>query len=163
MSTTELSDMLFKQEYMKNTAQEQSMTEAQIIQQRIESLTIQEKLQKAIEKISETFANFAAGPVGDFLLSMKGILSIIGAIGGAALGNWISKNTMLIAQSRILASLTRQEAGNSIVGAAADTASSAAKVPGIGWMMALPAALALAGGLLPLLLADDLFSPRVVS
>ena len=32
MSLPELSDMLFKQEYMKNTAQEQAMTEEEIIE-----------------------------------------------------------------------------------------------------------------------------------
>ena len=78
MSVPELSDMLFKQEYMKNNAQEQAMTQEEIIQQRIEELTIADKLQKATEKISETFANFVAGPIGTFLTSMEGIYTIMG-------------------------------------------------------------------------------------
>jgi hypothetical protein len=159
MSVEDLSDMLFKQEYMKNTAQEQVLTEAEAIKQRIEQITLAEKLQKATDKIAETFANLVAGPLGDFLTSVKGIYTLIGAISGALMGKFISQTIIAIGLNRTLAALTRQEAVNSIAGAAADGASSAAKIPGVGWALALPAALAIAGGLVGLLAADDLFSP----
>jgi hypothetical protein len=159
MSVEDLSDMLFKQEYMKNTAQEQVLTEAEAIKQRIEQITLADKLQKATDKIAETFANFVAGPIGDFLTSMKGIYTLIGAISGALMGKYISQTIVAIGLNRTLAALTRQEAVNSIAGASADGAASAAKIPGVGWALALPAALAIAGGLVGLLAADDLFSP----
>lgn len=77
MSVEDLSDMLFKQEYMKNTGEEQVLTEAEIIKQRIEQIKLADKLQKAADKVAETFANFVAGPIGDFLTSTKGIYTIL--------------------------------------------------------------------------------------
>ena len=90
MSAPELADMLFKQEYMKNTVQEQAMTEAEIIQQRLEQITLQQKLEKATERVSELFANFVAGPVGDFLTSMNGIYTILGLMAVSAIPSIIN-------------------------------------------------------------------------
>lgn len=159
MNTTELSDMLFKQEYMKNTAQEQSMTEAQIIQQRIEQLTLQEKLQKAIEKISETFANFVAGPIGDFLTSLKGVYTILGLIGTVIATRIVASTALAAAQMGVFGANAKQAAIASIATAGASVASSAAAVPVVGWIAGLTAAAGLIATLMAVYNADDLFSP----
>jgi len=150
MSTTELSDMLFKQEYMKNTAQEQATTEADIIQKRIESLTLQEKLQKATEKISETFANFVAGPLGTFLTDIKTISAIVGFMIGSQLGKMAAGFAPVIAQAGAYLGITTATA-------AATTATATAVSGGA----LLPLILGSVGAILGLLAAsnaDDLFS-----
>lgn len=150
MSTTELSDMLFKQEYMKNTAQEQATTEADIIQKRIESLTLQEKLQKATEKISETFANFVAGPLGTFLTDIKTISAIVGFMIGSQLGKMAAGFAPVIAQASAYLGITTATA-------AATTATATAVSGGT----LLPLILGSVGAILGLLAAsnaDDLFS-----
>jgi len=150
MSTVELSDMLFKQEYMKNTAQEQALTEAEIVQQRIEQLTVQEKLQRAIEKLSETFANFVAGPLGSFLLDIKTISAIIGFMAGSQLGRLATAFGPVISAAATYLGLTTATA----VGATAT-----ATAVSLGAM--LPVILGAAGaiaGVIAATNADDLYS-----
>ena len=150
MSTTELSDMLFKQEYMKNTAQEQATTEADIIQKRIESLTLQEKLQKATEKISETFANFVAGPLGTFLTDIKTISAIVGFMIGSQLGKMAAGFAPVIAQASAYLGITTATAAATTVTATAVSGGTL-----------LPLILGSVGAILGLLAAsnaDDLFS-----
>jgi hypothetical protein len=151
MSTVELSDMLFKQQYMKNTAQEQAMTEEQIIQQRIEQITLQEKLQKAVDKLSETFANFVAGPLGTFLTDLRVISGIIGFIAGSQLGRLAASfGPIITAASNYL--------GITTATAAATTATATA----LSFGAMLPVILGAVGAVLGVLAAskaDDLFSP----
>lgn len=150
MSVEDLSDMLFKQEYMKNTAQEQVTTEAEAIKQRIEQITLADKLQKATDKIAETFANFVAGPVGSFLTSMEGIYAIIGVIAGSQLGRLAAAFVPLIAQASAYLGITTATA-------AATTATATAISAGT----LLPLILGSVGaivGLLAATRADDLFS-----
>lgn len=150
MSTVELSDMLFKQEYMKNTAQEQALTEAEIVQQRIEQLTVQEKLQRAIEKLSETFANFVAGPLGSFLLDIKTISAILGFMAGSQLGRLATAFGPVISAAATYLGLTTATA----VGATAT-----ATAVSLGAM--LPVILGAAGaiaGVIAATNADDLYS-----
>lgn len=150
MSTVELSDMLFKQEYMKNTAQEQALTEAEIVQQRIEQLTVQEKLQRAVEKLSETFANFVAGPLGSFLLDIKTISAVIGFMAGSQLGRLATAFGPVISAAATYLGLTTATA----VGATAT-----ATAVSLGAM--LPVILGAAGaiaGLIAATNADDLYS-----
>jgi hypothetical protein len=150
MSTTELSDMLFKQEYMKNTAEEQALTEAEIVQQRIEQLTVQQNLQKAIEKISETFANFVAGPVGSFLLNVKTISAILGFIAGSQITKIATGLIPVLVQ-------TATWVGSLVTGAGAITGIGAVLSGGA----ALPLILGAIGSVLAVLAAtkaDDLYS-----
>lgn len=151
MSTVELSDMLFKQQYMKSTAQEQAMTEEQIVQQRIEQLTLQEKLQKAVDKLSETFANFVAGPLGTLLTDLRVISGIIGFMAGSQLGRLAASfGPVLTAAGSYL--------GITTATAAATTATATA----VSFGAMLPVILGAVGAVLGVLAAskaDDLFSP----
>lgn len=156
MSVEDLSDMLFKQEYMKNTAQEQVLTEAEAIKQRIEQITLADKLQKTTDKIAETFANFVAGPVGDFLTSMNGIYTILGLMAVSAIPSIVSGFKTV---GNVLKFVKIQQIGTAIA---------------TGWQAAMgsPASL-LTGGLIGIAAggiitaaimsslseADDLFSP----
>lgn len=150
MSVNELSDMLFKQEYMKNTAQEQALTEAEIVQQRIEQLTVQEKLQRAIEKLSDTFANFVAGPLGSFLLDIKTISTIIGFMAGSQLGRLASAFGPVISAATSYLGITTATAAGATATAAA-----------VSFGSMLPVILGAVGAIVGLLAAtnaDDLYS-----
>ena len=150
MSLPELSDMLFKQEYMKNTAQEQAMTEEEIIQSRIESLTVQEKLQKAVEKLSETFANFVAGPLGSFLTDITTISGIIGFMAGSQLGKLAAAFAPVIARAAVFFGL---QTGTAAAATATATAISGGSL--------LPVILGGIGAVLAILAAtnvDDMYS-----
>ena len=150
MSLPELSDMLFKQEYMKNTAQEQAMTEEEIIQSRIESLTVQEKLQKAVEKLSETFANFVAGPLGSFLTDITTISGIIGFMAGSQLGKLAAAFAPVIARAAVFFGL---QTGTAAAATATATAISGGSL--------LPVILGGIGAVLAMLAAtnvDDMYS-----
>jgi len=150
MSVEDLSDMLFKQEYMKNTAQEQVLTEAEAIKQRIETLTLQEKLQKATEKLSDTFANFVTGPLGTFLTDIKTISAIIGFMIGSQLGK-------LAASFGPVISAAASYLGITTATAAATTATATA----VSFGAMLPVILGGVGAILAALYAtqaDDLFS-----
>ena len=159
MSSNELSEMLFKQEYRNKTEKEIANIADEDLRKRVEALSIQDKLQATTEKLQATFADFVAGPIGSFLTSMEGIYTMIGLIGGAAMGKMISQMITAVTLNRTLAALQRNQATNSVAEAAAETASSVASIPGVGWALALPAALAIAGGLVGLIAANDLFSP----
>jgi hypothetical protein len=150
MSLPELSDMLFKQEYMKNTAQEQAMTEEEIIQSRIESLTVQEKLQKAVEKLSETFANFVAGPLGTFLTDITVISGILGFMAGSQLGKLAAAFAPVIARAAVFFGL---QTGTAAAATATATAISGGSL--------LPVILGGIGAVLAMLAAtnvDDMYS-----
>lgn len=150
MSTVELSDMLFKQEYMKNTAQEQAMTEEEAIQQRIESLTLQDKLQKAIEKLSDTFANLVTGPLGTFLTDIKTISAIIGFMAGSQLGKLASAFAPIIARAAIFLGLQ--------TGTAAAATATATAISGGALLPVILGSIGAVLGLLAATKADDLYS-----
>ena len=150
MSVEDLSDMLFKQEYMKNTAQEQVTTEAEAIKQRIEQITLAEKLQKATDKIAETFANFVAGPLGTFLTDIRTISGIIGFIVGSQLTKMVAGFIPLIVQTATWVSTL-------VTGAGAITGIGAVLTGGA----AVPLILGAIGSVLAVLAAtkaNDLFS-----
>tara|TARA_R110000868_G_scaffold1831_1_gene14411 strand:- start:8471 stop:10711 length:2241 start_codon:yes stop_codon:yes gene_type:complete len=150
MSVEDLSDMLFKQEYMKNTAQEQVTTEAEAIKQRIEQITLAEKLQKATDKVAETFANFVAGPLGTFLTDIRTISGIIGFIVGSQLTKMVAGFIPLIVQTATWVSTL-------VTGAGAITGIGAVLTGGA----AVPLILGAIGSVLAVLAAtkaNDLFS-----
>lgn len=150
MSVEDLSDMLFKQEYMKNTAQEQVTTEAEAIKQRIEQITLAEKLQKATDKIAETFANFVAGPLGSFLTDLKVISGILGFIAGSQLGKLAAAFGPILTQAGAYLGITT-----------ATAAASTATATAVSFGAMLPVILGSVGAILGILAAtnaDDLFS-----
>jgi hypothetical protein len=150
MSVPELSDMLFKQEYMKNTAQEQVLTEEELIQKRLESLTVQQKLEKATERISELFANFVAGPLGTFLTDIRTVSAILGFIAGSQITKIVTGMIPLIIQ-------TATWVGGLITGTSALSGIAAILTGGAAVPLILGTIGAVAGALAATK-ADDLFS-----
>jgi len=90
MSSNELSEMLFKQEYRGKTEKEIANIADEDLRKRVEALSVQDKMQSAIDKLSATFADFVAGPIGAFLTSTTGIYTVMGLMAVTALPKVIS-------------------------------------------------------------------------
>lgn len=151
MNVEQLSEMLFKQEYMKNTVQEQAMTAEEQIQKQIEAATLQQEFQAAVEKLQATFADFVGGPLGKFLLNIKTISAVIGFIAGSQLGKLAAAFGPVIAQAASYLGLTT-----------ATAAASTATATAVSFGAMLPVILGAAGAILGLIAAskaDDLYSP----
>lgn len=85
MSSNELSEMLFKQEYRGKTEKEIANIADEDLRKRVEALSLQDKFQAAMDKLSATMADFVAGPLGSFLTSTTGIYTILGVMAVSAL------------------------------------------------------------------------------
>jgi hypothetical protein len=151
MSSNEMSEMLFKQEYRNKTEKEIAEIGDEDLRKRVEALSVQDKLQAATDKLSATFADFVAGPIGSFLTSMKGIYTIIGLISGVMIGKMAASFVPVITKATTLLA---------IEGATAVATTTTATAVSFGAM--LPVILGAAGaiaGLIAGMNADDLFSP----
>ena len=151
MSSNEMSEMLFKQEYRNKTEKEIAEIGDEDLRKRVEALSIQDKLQAATDKLSATFADFVAGPIGSFLTSMEGIYTIFGLIGGVMLGKMAAAFVPVITKATTLLA---------VEGATAVATTTTATAVSFGAM--LPVILGAAGavaGLIAGMNADDLFSP----
>jgi hypothetical protein len=97
MSSNELSEMLFKQEYRGKTEQDIANIADEDLRKRVEALSIQDKFQAATEKLSATFADFVAGPVGSFLTSIDRYFTVVGLIAGSTISykmvTWIAMSS----------------------------------------------------------------------
>lgn len=151
MNVEQLSEMLFKQEYMKNTVQEQAMTAEEQIQKQIEAATLQQEFQAAVEKLQATFADFVGGPLGKFLLNIKTISAVIGFMAGSQLGKLAAAFGPVITQAASYLGLTT-----------ATAAASTATATAVSFGSMLPIILGAAGAIVGLIAAskaDDLYSP----
>lgn len=156
MTTDQLSEMLFKQEYMKNTAQEQAMTDEERIQKQIEAITLQEKFQAAIEKMQATFADFVAGPVGAFLTSTTGIYTVLGLIAATTIPKLIAGFGPLLTLVR---AIKVQEIGSAIASAWTAAMSGPQSILTGGLVGAAIGAGLTAAIMGAVAFADDLYSP----
>lgn len=159
MTTDQLSEMLFKQEYMKNTAQEQAMTDEERIQKQIEAITLQEKFQAAVEKLQATFADFVAGPLGSVLTNMTAIYTIVGLIATTITTRLVTSLAMSAAAMGLFGAKAKQAAVANIANAGASVVQSASAVPVVGWIAGIAGAIGLIATLTAALTADDLYSP----
>jgi len=150
MTSTELSDILLKEQYRNATAADIANIADEDIQKRVETLTVQEKLQLAMDKFSATMADLVSGPLAQFLFSMQGIYTIIGLISGVMIGKMAAAFVPVITKATTLLA---------IEGATAIATTTTATAVSFGAM--LPVILGAAGavaGLIAGINADDLFS-----
>ena len=159
MSSNELSEMLFKQEYRSKTEKEIANIADEDLRKRAEALSIQDKLQAATDKVSATFADFVAGPVGSFLTSLEGIYTIIGLIATTITTRLVTSLALSAATMGLFGKKAKQAAIANTVNAGASVVSSAAAVPVVGWISGIAAAAGIIATLMSVLNADDLYSP----
>jgi len=152
MSSNELSEMLFKQEYRGKTEKEIANIADEDLRKRVEALSIQDKFQAATEKLSATFADFVAGPIGSLLTNVKVISGIIGFMAGSQLGKLATAFAPVISAAATYLGITT-----------ATAAGATATATAVSFGAMLPVILGGVGALLAVLAAsnaDDLFSPK---
>ena len=184
MSREEMAEMLTKQEAINKYGSEASKLNAQqledfeksgmsldaYLEKQEQQRSAQEKFADLLSKVQQTIADIAAGPLGDLVSGFASLLdnafalySIIGLIGTVSLVKMISGLTTALALKKLSTKESIKGATADITSASANTAASAAKVPGIGWLIAGGVAAALFGALIGYLSAakkgDDVISP----
>lgn len=159
MSSNELSEMLFKQEYRGKTEQEIANIADEDLRKRVEALSVQDKFQAATDKLSATFGDFVAGPIGSFLTSMQGIYTIVGLIATTITTRLITSIGMSAAAMGLFGTKAKQAATANIANAGASVVQSASAVPAVGWIAGIAGAIGLIATLTAAINAGDLFSP----
>lgn len=159
MTTDQLSEMLFKQEYMKNTAQEQAMTAEEQIQKQIEAAELQQKFQAAVEKLQATFADFVAGPIGALVTNLKVVETIVGLIATTIMTRLVTSIAISAATMGLFGKQAKQAAIANIASAGASVVQSASAIPVVGWIAGIAGAIGLIATLMSVFTADDLYSP----
>jgi len=92
LSSNELSNQLMYLKYQGMSRENITSLAGEEIAKRVESLTLQDKFNKSIEKLKELFVGIMAGPIGKFLDLLVEVINspvgsaLIGGIGGFALG-----------------------------------------------------------------------------
>jgi hypothetical protein len=156
MSSNELSEMLFKQEYRGKTEQDIANIADEDLRKRVEAMSMQDKFQAAMEKFQTTLSDIVAGPLGDFLTSTTGIYTVLGLIVGSSLVKMISGLGQI---AKMAKAIKLQEIGTSIAKAWGAAFSGPASFATGGL-----AGLAVGAGLTAAIMgavafADDLYSP----
>jgi hypothetical protein len=141
LSSDELANQLTKQklavESGKSLAQ---LTEEEAIEAE-KRQNIQDKFNAAIEKLQDMVGNLVAGPFGrllDIIASIVSNTTVLSSIMAIYIGKQIF--SLSLATSAFL--LARRTAKMTAVDAAAEAAKSAAKIPYVGWALAIGAGLA---------------------
>ena len=156
MSSNELSEMLFKQEYRGKTEQDIANIADEDLRKRVEAMSMQDKFQAAMEKFQTTLSDIVAGPLGDFLTSTTGIYTVLGLIVGSSLVKMIAGLGQV---AKMAKAIKLQEIGTSIAKAWGAAFSGPASFATGGL-----AGLAVGAGLTAAIMgavafADDLYSP----
>ena len=156
MSSNELSEMLFKQEYRGKTEQDIANIADEDLRKRVEAMSMQDKFQAAMEKFQTTLSDIVAGPLGDFLTSTTGIYTVLGLIVGSSLVKMIAGLGQV---AKMAKAIKLQEIGTSIAKAWGAAFSGPASFATGGL-----AGLAIGAGLTAAIMgavafADDLYSP----
>jgi len=126
-----------------------------------EQIGAQEKFQAAVEKVKETFAEIASGPMLNMIESFAKFISdadnlnmIIGTIKGlfvfittVSIAKMISGFQQSLALQTLAATMAKKEAVADAAGAAAEGAKSTAKIPIVGGLLAIGTALSIFAGL----------------
>lgn len=159
MTLDQYSKVFYQQELNRLGAEKFTTEYGKQTYEQMKQLTIQQEFQKSIQSLAESLT-----PIVKFfadMLSSTTALSIL--IGGAMLIGLVKMGTQLaanIALMRISSRLSKIEATNNAIDAAAEGGKSASKIPGVGWLLAAGAI----GTILGLLLGkissgDDVVSP----
>jgi hypothetical protein len=169
MSRDEMADMLMKQEAITKYGSEASklnkeqledfeksgMSLDAFLEKQEQQRSAQEKFADLLTKVQKTIADIAAGPLGSLIAGFASLLdnafalySIIGLIGTVSLIKMISGLTTALALKKLSTRESIKGATADVTSATANVASSAAKVPGIGWLIAGGVAAALFGSLI---------------
>jgi len=154
-TSDELANQLMKREQAIASGKSLAQITAEEADEAAKRQDAQTKFNNAMEKLQSIIGNLVAGPLGIFLDLIAKILdSTVGMsiVFGGILGSQIPG---MIKGFKSVAGLVRKVAKFSIAEAVASAAASAAKIPGIGWILAGAAAAGL-GALLYTYLADDM-------
>ena len=80
LSTDQLSDQLFKQQYLNKSREQILALGGEEALQRMEQLSAQDKFNNAVEKLKELLGNLMAGPLGRLIDGFANLASSAGAI-----------------------------------------------------------------------------------
>ena len=159
LSTDQLSEQLQKRELAIKSGKSLAQIDKEQADEAAKRQDIQTRFNAAIEKLQDLVGGLVAGPFGQLLEIITKIVSNTWLM-SAAMGVYIGKLIYGIALKRVEAALAKKEAQNNIVDATAETSKSAAKVPLIGWALAITAGLATFAALSGLFSkGDDVISP----
>jgi len=81
LSADQLSDQLFKQQYLNKSREEILAIGGKEALQRMEQLTSQEKFNNAVDKLKDLLGNLVAGPLGLMLSLLSDMLQVVTLIG----------------------------------------------------------------------------------
>jgi hypothetical protein len=159
LTSDQLSDQLQKRELAIQSGKSLAQLEAEQADEAAKRQTVQDKFNAAIEKLQALVGGLVAGPFGQLLDIITKILDNTYLL-AAAMGLYIGKLIFGIALKQAELKLSKKNAQSTIVEATAETSKSAAKVPVIGWALAITAGLATFAALSGLFSkADDMISP----
>jgi len=168
LSRDEVSKMLIEQEKVNKLGDVSKMTLDQqlealkaqgepldsVLYKQIQQQSAQEKFNNAIEKLQDIVGNLVAGPFGRLLNIIADILDNTILL-SAAMGIYVGKQIFSLSLAASSFLLARRTAKMTVVDAAAETAKSAAKIPYVGWALAIGAGLATFAALSGLLSKGD--------
>jgi hypothetical protein len=105
LSSDELSDQLFKQQYLGRSVEEVAALEGEEVAKRLEALNAQDKFNLAMEKMQDIVAKIVGGPLGQLadmiatMASNSGVLfGVLTAIAGISLAKTVMSLALMSAQ-----------------------------------------------------------------
>jgi hypothetical protein len=161
LTSDQLSDQLQKRELAIKSGKSLAQLEAEQADEAAKRQTVQDKFNAAIEKLQALVGGLVAGPFGALLDLITKILDQTWLL-SAAMGFYIGKLIFGIALKRTELALSKKNAQSTAVEASAETSKQAAKVPVIGWALAITAGLATfaaLSGLFSKSMDDGIMSP----
>jgi hypothetical protein len=173
MSREDLADMLVKQEAINKYGDKAAELNAQqlkdmekqglsldaYLKQQEEQRSIQEKFNDAMQKLQDIVGNLAAGPFGKILDALASMLQYTDAL-AAVMAIYIGRQTYLLTLKAAELLLTKKNAKANAADAAVEAGKQASKVPIVGAVLGIAAAIAAFAAFSGLLSkGDDVISP----
>jgi hypothetical protein len=141
LNTDQLSEQLQKRELAIKSGKSLAQLDKEQTDEAAKRQDIQTRFNVAVEKLQDLVGGLVAGPFGQLLDLITKILSNTYLL-AAAMGAYIGKLIFGIALKRVELKLSRQTARSTVIEASGESSKSAAKVPFIGWALAIGAGLA---------------------
>ena len=159
MTLDQYSKVFYQQELNRLGAEKFTAEYGKQTYEQMKQLTIQQEFQKSIQSLAE-----AVTPIVKFFADMLSNTKLLATIvttslvlGLVKMGTQLAANVALM---RISSRLSKVEAVNNAVDAAAEGGKSASKIPGVGWLLAAGAIGGILGALLGKIMSgDDVVSP----